>query len=81
MSYRALCKGYVERWVAGGNEGPDGDGTRMPLALNEMPLIVPTILQKFRLTFAPDQPRDVVPEPLLAIRPTGGLRMTLAPRS
>jgi cytochrome P450 len=51
------------------------------LALNEMMLIVPTILQKYRLSFAPDQPREVVPEPLLAIRPKGGLRMTLSPRS
>jgi cytochrome P450 len=51
------------------------------LAVNEMTLIVPTILQKYRLSFAPDQPREVVPEPLLAIRPLGGLRMTLSPRS
>ena len=51
------------------------------LALNEMTLIVPTILQKFRLSFAPDQPRDVIPEPLLAIRPLGGLRMTISRRS
>jgi cytochrome P450 len=45
------------------------------LALNEMVLITATLLQKFRLSFAPDQPRNVVPEPLLAIRPRGGLRM------
>ena len=43
-------------------------------------LIVSTILQKYRLSFAPDQPREVVPEPLLAIRPLGGLRMTLSSR-
>lgn len=47
------------------------------LALNEMVLVLSTILQKFRLSLAPDQPRDVVPEPLLAIRPKGGLRMTV----
>jgi cytochrome P450 len=49
------------------------------LAINEMTLIVPTILQKYRLRFTPDQPREVIPEPLLAIRPKGGLRMTLCP--
>ena len=47
------------------------------LAVNEMVLIVATILQKFRLKLAPDQPREVVPEPLLAIRPKGGLRMVV----
>jgi hypothetical protein len=45
-----------------------------------MTLIVPTILQKYRLSFAADQPRAVVPEPLLAIRPLGGLRMTVSSR-
>jgi cytochrome P450 len=49
------------------------------LATSEMVLIVATVLQKFRLRFAPDQPREVVPEPLLAIRPKDGLRMTLTP--
>jgi cytochrome P450 len=49
------------------------------LATSEIVLIVATVLQDFRLSFAPDQPREVVPEPLLAIRPKGGLRMTLAP--
>lgn len=50
------------------------------LALHEMVLILATILQKFRLSFAPEQPRNVDPEPLLAIRPKGGLRMTLVAR-
>jgi cytochrome P450 len=48
------------------------------LALSEMTLVVATVLQRFRLSFAPGQSRDVAPEPLLAIRPKGGLRMTVA---
>lgn len=51
----------------------------LSLALMEMTLIIPTILQRFRPTFAPEQPHDVDPEPLLAIRPKGGLKMVLTP--
>lgn len=48
------------------------------LALNEMTLIVPTVLQRYRLAFAPGQRREIAPEPLLAIRPCGGLRMRVS---
>lgn len=50
------------------------------LALNEMILVLPTILQRFRLVAVPNQP-PVVPEALLAIRPKGGLQMVPTPRS
>lgn len=49
------------------------------LALAEMKLILSTVLQRYRLKFAPDQPHEVEPEPLLAIRPKGGLRMIVTP--
>jgi cytochrome P450 len=48
----------------------------MGLAMMEMTLIVPTILQQYRLR-RPDDPVKTTPEPLLAIRPRGGLRMKL----
>lgn len=51
----------------------------LSLALMEMTVIIPTILQRYRPTFAPVQPHDVEPEPLLASRPKGGLRMVLTP--
>ncbi len=44
------------------------------LAITEMVLILATTLQRFRLALSPDQ-GPIVPEPLLAIRPKGGLRM------
>lgn len=47
------------------------------LALSEMTLILATVLKRFRLALAPDQPREIDPEPLLAIRPRGGLRMVV----
>lgn len=47
------------------------------LATCEMVLILATVLSRFRLALAPNQPRDVVPEPLLAIRPKGGLRLVV----
>ncbi|MCC7423848.1 MAG: cytochrome P450 [Planctomycetaceae bacterium] len=46
------------------------------LALAEMSLIVATTLQRFRLEAVP-RTEPVVPEPLLAIRPKGGLMMTI----
>lgn len=52
----------------------------MSLALNEMTLIVASILQKWRLILAPEQ-GPVVPEPLLALRPKGGLQMLVRPRT
>ncbi|MGQ0633463.1 MAG: cytochrome P450 [Planctomycetaceae bacterium] len=77
-----------DRWMAGRVEKipqygwiPFGAGPHVcigqALALAEMTLIVSTVLQRFRLEFAPNQPRDVAPEPLLAIRPRGGLRMVV----
>jgi cytochrome P450 len=49
------------------------------LALAEMTLILATVLQRYTLQFAADQPCEVPPEPLLAIRPLGGLRMIVTP--
>jgi cytochrome P450 len=51
------------------------------LALAEMTLILATVLQRYTLPFAKDQPHEVEPEPLLAIRPKGGLRMVVTPIS
>jgi cytochrome P450 len=51
------------------------------LAMNEMTLVVATVLSRYRLEFAPGQSRDVSPEPLLAIRPRGGLQMVPVPLS
>ncbi len=48
----------------------------MTLAITEMVLIVSTLIREFRLRMPPNQP-PVVPEPLLAIRPLGGLPMDL----
>ena len=48
-------------------------------ALMEMTLIVATVLREFRLMLPPDQAASV-PEPLVAIRPRGGLRMQLERR-
>ena len=49
-------------------------------AMMEMTLIVPTILQQFRVAFAPGQ-GEVVPEPHITIRPKGGLRMVVSKRA
>jgi cytochrome P450 len=51
----------------------------LSLALMEMTLIIPTILQRYRPAFAPGQSPEVQPEPLLASRPRGGLQMVLVP--
>jgi cytochrome P450 len=48
-------------------------------ALREMILIVATVLQRCRLTPAPGQ-GTVEPELVLALRPKGGLRVTVCPR-
>src|SRR5262249_3282795 len=45
-------------------------------ALTEMALVVATVVRQYRLALAPEQ-GSVEPEPLLAIRPRGGLLMTL----
>lgn len=50
------------------------------LATSEMVLIAATLLQRCRLAFAAGQSAEVEPEPLLAIRPKGGLRMTVTER-
>jgi cytochrome P450 len=46
-------------------------------AMMEMTLIVPTVLQQFRVAFAPGQ-GEVEPEPHITIRPKGGLKMTVS---
>jgi cytochrome P450 len=48
-------------------------------ATMETVLIVASVLQQFRLRLASDQ-GPVEPEPLIAIRPKGGLRVELTPR-
>ncbi len=63
---------------------PFGGGPRVCIgntfATMEMILIVACVLQKFRLKLAADQ-ADVEPEPLIAIRPKGGLRVSLSRRA
>jgi cytochrome P450 len=63
---------------------PFGGGPRVCIgnafATMEMILIMATVLQKFRLQLAPDQ-GEVVPEPLVSLRPKGGLRVALVGRA
>ena len=63
---------------------PFGGGPRVCIgntfATMEMILIVATVLRSFRVQLAAGQP-DAVPEPLIAMRPKGGLRVSLAPRA
>jgi cytochrome P450 len=63
---------------------PFGGGPRVCIgntfATMEMILIVASVLQKFRVRLAADQ-GDVEPEPLIAIRPKGGLRVSLERRT
>jgi cytochrome P450 len=63
---------------------PFGAGPRVCIgntfATMEMILIVATVLQKFRLRLATDS-SAVEPEPLLSIRPKGGLRVSLVGRA
>ncbi len=63
---------------------PFGGGPRVCIgntfATMEMILIVASVLQKFRVKLAAGQ-ADVEPEPLIAIRPKGGLRVALERRT
>ena len=62
---------------------PFGGGPRICIgsgfATMEAVLILASVLQKFRVRLAADQ-GPVVPEPLIAMRPRGGLRVTLERR-
>lgn len=62
---------------------PFGAGPRACIgaafATMEMVLIVATIMQRVRLSLAPEQ-GDPEPWPLFSLRPKGGLRMTVEPR-
>jgi cytochrome P450 len=46
-------------------------------ALAEMTLVLATVLQHYRFALEPGQ-AEAVPEPLLAIRPRGGLRLRVS---
>lgn len=63
---------------------PFGAGPRICIgstfAMMTMKLVVATILQKYRLRLAPDQ-GEAQAEPLLVLRPKGGLSMTVARRA
>lgn len=63
---------------------PFGGGPRVCIgaafATMEMVLILATILRQFRVKLAPRQ-GEVVPEPLISIRPLGGLQVSLTRRS
>ena len=63
---------------------PFGAGPRVCIgntfATMEMILIIATVLQKFRLKLASDQ-REVQPEPLISLRPKGGLRVSPSERT
>ena len=45
-----------------------------------MKLVIATVLQQYRPGLAPGQ-REAAVEPLLVLRPRGGLRMTLSKRA
>ncbi len=63
---------------------PFGGGPRVCIgntfAMMEMILILASVLQQFRVKLAPGQ-GDVEPEPLIAVRPKGGLRVSLERRT
>lgn len=63
---------------------PFGGGPRVCIgsafATMEMILIMATVLQKFRLRLADDQ-SEVEAEPLISLRPKGGLRVSISPRA
>jgi cytochrome P450 len=63
---------------------PFGGGPHICIGLNfammEMVLIVQTILQQFEVQMSEGAP-EAIPEPLIAIRPRGGVRLTIKRRS
>jgi cytochrome P450 len=63
---------------------PFGGGPRICIgaafATMEMVLILATVLRRFRVKLAPGQ-GEAVPEPLIAIRPRGGLQVSLTRRN
>lgn len=78
-----------ERWLDGSTNGlpaqayiPFGTGPRLCIgrsfALLEMPLVVATISQRYRLYPVPGE--AVVPEPLVTLRPRNGVRVVAEPR-
>lgn len=79
-----------ERWLDGlmqrlpaGAYFPFGDGPRRCIgqgfALMEAAIVIGTLAQKFRLRLVPGH--EVVPEPLVTLRPRQGIRMTLHARN
>lgn len=79
-----------ERFAAGYEERipryayfPFGGGPRVCIgnsfAMMEAQLILATIMQRFQLSLVPGQ--HITPEPLVTLRPRGGIRMTVAPRA
>lgn len=60
---------------------PFGGGPHLcigqPLALMEAQLVLATLMQRYQLDLEPGLP--VVPQPLVTLRPEGGLRMTVQP--
>jgi cytochrome P450 len=78
-----------ERVLPGRAEGrprfayfPFGGGPRVCLgntfALLEGPLVLATIVQRFRVELVPGQ--EVVPDPTFTLRPKYGVKVTLVPR-
>ncbi|MGA8872288.1 MAG: cytochrome P450 [Candidatus Acidiferrales bacterium] len=79
-----------ERWLDGlmqklpaGAYFPFGDGPRRCIgqgfALMEAAIVIGALAQKFRLRLVPGH--EVVPEPLVTLRPRNGIRMTLHARN
>jgi len=75
-----------ERWLDGladrlpaGAYFPFGDGPRRCIgqgfAMLEASLVIATLARRFRFSLEPGH--DVVPEPLVTLRPRNGIRMTL----
>jgi cytochrome P450 len=78
-----------DRWAPGAAEGrhrfayfPFGAGTRICIgeqfAWTEALLVLATLAPRWRLTLAPGA--VVTPQPIITLRPRGGIPMTLHPR-